>query len=122
MKKKTIKVISTLAIILCVIMSCLTVFADVSIDAMAQKKLDAKQTTALQNVGGTIASVIRNVGIIVAVIILMVLGIKYMTGSAEEKAEYKKTMIPYIVGAVILFGASGIAQAVISLSQGVTAK
>ena len=50
----------------------------------------------------------------------MILGIKYMTGSAEEKAEYKKTMVPYLVGAVILFGAAAIAQGVISISQGIT--
>ena len=38
----------------------------------------------------------------------MVLGIKYMMGSAEEKAEYKKTFIPYIVGALLLFAASAL--------------
>ena len=27
----------------------------------------------------------------------------------EEKAEYKKTMIPYIIGAVLIFAASNVA-------------
>ena len=43
-----------------------------------------------------------------------------MMGSASEKAEYKKTMIPYVVGAVILFGASAIAGAVVDLAGGIT--
>ena len=35
---------------------------------------------------------------------MYVLGIKYMVGSVEEKAEYKKTIIPMIVGMIILVG------------------
>ena len=61
------------------------------------------------------------IGIIVAVVVLLVLGIKYMMGSASEKAEYKKTMIPYLVGALLIFGASAIAKAVIAISENLTA-
>ena len=39
-----------------------------------------------------------------------------MMGSAAEKAEYKKTMIPYLVGAVLIFGASAIVQAVVKMT------
>lgn len=39
---------------------------------------------------------IRTIGMFIAVGAMMVIGIKYMTGSAEEKANYKKTMMPYI--------------------------
>ena len=77
-------------------------------------------TTGISNVGANIVSIITTIGIIVAVIVLLVLGIKYMMGSAAEKAEYKKTMIPYLVGAVLIFGASAIAKAVISMSQSIT--
>lgn len=31
-----------------------------------------------------------------------------MVGSIEEKAEYKKSMIPYIIGVVLLFSVSGV--------------
>ena len=47
----------------------------------------------------TIVSVIETVGVISSVIILIVIGIKYMLGSVEERADYKKTMIPYLIGA-----------------------
>ena len=33
-----------------------------------------------------------------------------MVGSVSEKAEYKKTMLSYIVGVVFLVGISGILQ------------
>ena len=46
---------------------------------------------------------INIVGIVVSVAALVLIGLKYMLGSVEEKAEYKKTLIPYIIGAFILF-------------------
>lgn len=66
---------------------------------------------------GAILGVVQGVGIGVAVIILVVVGIRYMMGSAEEKAEYKKTMIPYVVGAVLIGGATTIANAVYNFGK-----
>ena len=43
-----------------------------------------------------------------------------MMGSAEEKAEYKKTMMPYIVGAALIFAASALAQVIYQFFTGVT--
>ena len=61
-------------------------------------------TSKVNNVVG----VFRLVGSIVSVIVLVALGIKYMFGSVEERAEYKETMKPYIIGAVLVFGISNI--------------
>ena len=74
----------------------------------------------MENVAGNIVSIITTIGIIVAIIVLLVLGIKYMMGSAAEKAEYKKTMIPYVVGAALIFAASALAQVVYSFFTGVS--
>ena len=56
------------------------------------------------------------------VIFLLILGIKYMMGSASEKAEYKKTMIPYIVGAVLIFAGTSLVRVIYSLSTSVSTK
>ena len=72
----------------------------------------------IQDFGQNIMGVIQTVGVVVAVVILMVLGIKYMMGSAEEKAEYKKTFIPYIVGAILIFAASTIANVIYQFATG----
>ncbi len=53
---------------------------------------------------GKILAVVQIVGSLVAVICLIVLGVKYMMGSVEEKAEYKKTLLPYFIGALMVFG------------------
>ena len=117
MSKKTMKIISVITIILCVIMAMSTCFADVTPNVIGSGTLNNAEEQSLSNIGGKIAAIIRNVAIIIAVVILMVIGIKYMMGSAEEKAEYKKVMIPYLVGAILCFAAAAIAQVVISTSQ-----
>ena len=70
------------------------------------------------NIGSTIITVIRVVGIIVTVICLMLIGIKYMMGSVEEKADYKKSMIPYFIGVFIFFSLSQILPVIINLVSG----
>lgn len=71
---------------------------------------DATGTSNIKSTGGKIVGLVRVVGTIAAVGILIVLGIKYMMGSAEERAEYKKTLFPYFVGAILIFGASNLTQ------------
>lgn len=68
---------------------------------------------------GKIIGIIRLVGTILSVVVLMIIGIKYMFGSVEEKADYKKTLIPYIIGAVLLFAGTNLVQIVYDLTKGV---
>lgn len=44
---------------------------------------------------------IRNISAIVSVIVLMIMGFKYMIGSVEEKANYKASMMPYVIGCIM---------------------
>lgn len=73
----------------------------------------------LKDIGGKIIGGIQSVGTVISVMILVVLGIKYMLGSAEERAEYKKTMIPYLIGSVLIFGAVTIASMVYDFSSSI---
>lgn len=66
-----------------------------------------------------LVTVIRVIGIIVMVVTLLVLGIKYMTGSITEKAEYKKSMIPYLIGAFIFFAISQILAIIIQMTNSI---
>lgn len=59
-----------------------------------------------EEIGNVIFGIVRTVGIILSVVTLMLLGIKYMIGSVEEKAEYKKTFGIYIIGALMVFAIS----------------
>ena len=112
--KRTIKLASVLLLIAVISMTLTTmVSANGGIDA-ANIAGGLKGTTSnaqndVTKIGNQLIGIITKEGEVVAVIILLVLGIKYMMGSAEEKAEYKKTMIPYIIGAVLIFAASNVA-------------
>lgn len=119
------KLSKILAIILLVTLT-MTIGMGTVVNASAEKVDDlftggSADVGGINTVGKNIVGIITTVGIIVAVIVLLILGIKYMMGSASEKAEYKKTMIPYLVGAVLIFGASAIAKAIIAMSETITA-
>ena len=57
----------------------------------------------LRQIGNNIIRILKVIGAIISVVTLIVIGIKYIIGSVEEKAEYKKTMKPYLIGAVMVF-------------------
>ena len=111
MNKRTIRIISTLMTICILLMILATsVFAYTPGDVSTNDAVAGGDK--VKDLGGDILGIIQIAGTIIAVGVLMVLGVKYMMGSAEEKASYKKTMIPYIVGAVLIFAASNIANMV----------
>ena len=74
------------------------------------------ETEALKDTGNTIVKVISTAGVVISVVMLIVLGIKYMMGSVEERAEYKKTLMPYVIGAALVFAASTIAQIIYNIA------
>ena len=69
---------------------------------------DVTDATLVKDIGNSIIGVIRIIGSILSVIVLSVLGIKYMIGSVEERAQYKKSMMPYLIGSIMLFGITNI--------------
>lgn len=71
----------------------------------------------LEDLGEKVLGVTTIIGYAMAIIILIAIGMKYMTGSVEEKASYKKTMIPYVVGCVILVAAPTLTNIVYEASK-----
>lgn len=111
---KTMKIVSALMIVLMLVSFAAPVFAT-TIGEYTINPTKVENSTATSTFN-KILGMIKYVGIFLAVGLLMFMGIKYMLGSVEEKAEYKKTMIPLIVGVVLLFSAA----VVIQIVQGVT--
>lgn len=122
--KKSIKVISTLLLAIMLVTSIAgTVLAVDPNTVLNELNGNSNvQINDLTKVGNNIVTIIQVVGIVIAVIVLLVIGIKYMMGSASEKAEYKKTMIPYIVGAVLIFAGTSLVRVIYSLSTSVSTK
>lgn len=120
--KKTNKVIAVLCIILTILAICVSSYASLTPDALKPDGTTIGGQTELTNLGKSIVGLVQTVGVVVAVVILLVLGIKYMMGSAEEKADYKKSMIPYLVGAVLIFASTTIVNIVYGLATGLNQK
>lgn len=114
--KKTIKLINIVAII-----AIITIALTTSVFAITPDEINTNSTLQgtenLVNIGGQIVGLIRTIGTIISVGVLVVLGIKYMTASPEGKADYKGTMVPYVVGAVVLFASTWIATAVYNFAS-----
>ena len=53
-------------------------------------------------------SIVFPLGVAVTVIVGVVLGIKFMLASAEDKAKVKESMVPYVVGCIVIYGAFAI--------------
>ena len=73
----------------------------------------------INDASGIIYNVLFGIGMVVAVVVGSILGIQFMISTVDERAEIKKTLIVYVVGCVILFGAFGIWKIVVNLLKSV---
>ncbi len=111
--KKVIKIITTIMLVILMMSTLSPVFAaddQTKVDPSIWKSQTGNKlsTDGVKQWIASIMNIVAIVGSGIAVIALIVLGIKYMMGSVEEKAEYKKTLMPYVIGALMVFGASAI--------------
>lgn len=113
--RKLVEKLKFLPVTLMGILCSSKVFAVV--DPGTIKGSDVAGLDSVTNVGNQIVTIVSTVGSIASVIVLVILGLKYMMGSAEEKAEYKKTLMPYVIGAALVFAASAIAGIIFSFTQ-----
>ena len=114
--KKIIKILPILLVMIMLLSTVSVVFAEPT----NPSSLTGTQTTSFDSVGKRIIGMVQAIGSIASVLVLVILGIKYMMGSAEEKAEYKKTFIPYLVGAILVFAASNLASMIFAFASTVT--
>ena len=118
-----VKVLAVMLLIAMVIMSLQPVVsADPSsiisdLDTKADASADTATSDELIDSAGKVIALIRNIAVIAGVIILTVLGVKYMMGSVEEKAEYKKSMMPLVIGIVVVMAATSIASFLFSIFE-----
>ena len=106
--KKIIKISVIILLIIVIFTTCTY--------AITIEELDGSgaETGNIINAGNKLITIISVIGSIVSVITLICLGIKYMLGSVEEKASYKKGLMPYVIGALFVFCASTIAGIIYS--------
>lgn len=62
----------------------------------------------LKKPSSEIYNILTSFGMIAAVVVGVILGIQYMFSAAEEKAKVLETIMPYLIGCLVTFGAFGI--------------
>ena len=111
--KKLVKIVP---IILVAIMVLSVFSTTMAVGVNPRGQYEGTTVGSFNNIGNKIIGALQAIGSIAAVAILVDLGIRYMMGSTEEKAEYKKTMIPYVIGAVFIFAAPWLAGIIYKLA------
>ena len=119
--KKYIRIISTILLIfLTIFMISSNIYAtqgSIDTDKFKPDELTGDDYDAAFNMASTIVGALTTVGVVIAVVGIIILGLKYMMGSVEQKAEYKKTMIPYLIGCIFIFCISTIVSIIYKLAS-----
>lgn len=131
-KMKKIFVISILAIILIFLLGNVYVYADDWYEEQQEQqeglddptlnpnawKPNEEEEPVLFEKAGVLLGTINVIGVVCSVIVLIIIGIKYMFGSIEEKAEYKKTIWTYILGMFFIIAATTIPNIMYNIVSG----
>ena len=124
-KKMMMKMIAILLAIVLAVSLTGSVFATQNDDPYSVDQFTNKDSsgaaTSVTNILGAIINVIQIIGTGVAIIMLIVVAIKYISAAPGDKAEIKKHAVVYVVGAIVLFAATGILQIVKKFSENIKA-
>ncbi len=100
--KKILTVVSVILLIVSVSSICFASGVAISPSQFTGDPGRAEQP--ITNITNTILGIAQVIAVAVAVIMLVVLAVKYMYASPTEKADIKKSAAIYIFGAALLFG------------------
>lgn len=89
--------------------------ATLEINPDTYKPDNISDATEFTNAVNILIGTLRVIGTIISVVTIIIIGIKFIMGSASERAEYKETLIPYLIGAVLVFAIPNILGVVYDL-------
>lgn len=114
MKTKTLKIVITLIMAIFTVASfgqvVLAADSAANIAGGITPNTDGIDASSIQGMAGKVLGLIQIASAVFAVILIAVFGFKFIMGSANEKADYQKSFIPLIVGVVVVFAATSIAN------------
>ena len=103
MKKNIKKIIIPIVIFIFVLIFFETIALAFNPDSYkGSHTLSSGDATYIFNKGAAILKILRNIAAATSVLALSIIGIRYMVGSVEQKAEYKQTMFPLVIGCFLV--------------------
>ena len=112
MNYKTVTKIITMLLIIATILGAVNmVFAssDISIPSGTNGGYSG---TGLDTTTSNIIGIVQFICYAAAVILLVILGVKWISAAPDQKADLKKSAVIYVVGAVLVFAAGAILQVI----------
>lgn len=92
---------------------------DSDIKTVGETSTSNSAVTATNNVAKSVITITRTICMGVAVTMLIVLAIKYMSAAPGDKATIKKSAVTYVVGAIVMFAAAGILGIIEAFASGI---
>ncbi len=115
--KKTMKIVISILIILYILTIETTIFA-LDPEDYAPGILKYGDAKVLFDKAAPVIKLISDVGIIMSVVAISVIGLKYMFGSTlEQKAKIKEMLFPLICGCLLLVGTFTVVKIIASISN-----
>ncbi len=74
------------------------------------KDMDVSGEDGIYTFGGTLLYGVKLIGMVLAILLVIWYGIKWMTAGPQQRAALKEQAWNYIIGAALLFGSGHIAQ------------
>ena len=87
------------------------------IGAMNGTSKAANDGTGIKSAINTVIGLIQYAGTGISLIVVTMLGIKYLLASPSDKADVKKQITPILIGCVLLFGAVNLVAFVADFSK-----
>lgn len=110
--KTSVKKIMIIALIMFLVIALVTVVNAEGNGSLVSSSFKGNPTpegsAAITKIISAVLGVVRTAGAAIAIIMLMTIAAKYIMASAGDRADIKKYAVNYVVGAIILFGTTGI--------------
>lgn len=129
MTKNVIKILTVVMIALMLVASLVTfsnadtvTFGEIDTNTITENASDdTGAASSINKIIGSVITIVQVIGVGVAIIMLIVLAIKYISAAPGDKADIKKHAVVYVVGAIVLFAASGLLGIIKNFASAVTA-
>lgn len=127
-KLKKIFIVILIVMTLLAILKCNNTFAtynmmdtikDQAGHTVVENTTEAKAVGSVTTIAGSIITITRVICAAIAIIMLSVLGMKYMMAAPSDKADIKKHAVVYIIGAFVMFACTGILGIIQNFADGI---
>ena len=108
-----------ITLILIILLMYTTISSTYAVDLSKLNRINTQTNidNEVDQIRGSAIAIMQVIGVSIAAIMLVFVAIKYMTSAPDDRAEVKKHLIPYTIGAIFIFGSVAIVQLIRTFAQ-----